>query len=162
MKTIKIVLIGFLMTSYNALSQNFDPNMNRNGVVDRSIGRTSAIEQQPSASDIEKKKMEQLDKIINMLKKELSLDELQAIAIRNEIEKNNRNVDIIRKKEISDDEKSKQIVSMMERTDKLVNSYLNKEQKEKYKILIENNKPKNKDKKKKKEDSSVQETKTEE
>ena len=51
---------------------------------------------------------------------------------------------------------------MMERTDKLVNSYLNKEQKEKYKILIENNKPKNKDKKKKKEDSSVQETKTEE
>lgn len=162
MKTIKIVLIGFLMTSYNALSQNFDPSMNRNGVVDRSIGRTNAIEQQPSASDIEKKKMEQLDKIINMLKKELSLDELQAIAIRNEIEKNNRNVDIIRKKEISDDEKSKQIVSMMERTDKLVNSYLNKEQKEKYKILIENNKPKNKDKKKKKEDSSVQETKTEE
>lgn len=162
MKTIKIVLIGFLMTSYNALSQNFDPSMNRNGVVDRSIGRTNAIEQQPSASDIEKKKMEQLDKIINMLKKELSLDELQAIAIRNEIEKNNRNVDIIRKKEISDDEKSKQIVSMMERTDKLVNSYLNKEQKEKYKILIENNKPKNKDKKKKTKDSSVQETKTEE
>jgi hypothetical protein len=162
MKTIKIVLIGFLITSYNALSQNFDPNMNRNAGVDRTIGRSNAIPQQPSASDIEKKKVEQLDKIINMLKKELSLDELQTIAIRNEIEKNNRNVDIIRKKEISDDEKSKEIVSMMERTDKLVNSYLNKEQKEKYKILIENNKLKNKDKKKKKEDSSVEEIKKEE
>lgn len=162
MKTIKIVLIGFLITSYNALSQNFDPNMNRNAGVDRTIGRSNAIPQQPSASDIEKKKVEQLDKIINMLKKELSLDELQTIAIRNEIEKNNRNVDIIRKKEISDDEKSKEIASMMERTDKLVNSYLNKEQKEKYKILIENNKLKNKDKKKKKEDSSVEEIKKEE
>jgi hypothetical protein len=162
MKTIKIFIVGLLFSFFSAFSQNFDNGFNRNAGVNRDVGRTNAIPQQPSASEIEKKKMEQLDKIINMLKKELSLDELQTIAIRNEIEKNNRSVDIIRKKEISDDEKSKEIVSMMERTDKIVNSYLNKEQKEKYKILIENNKPKNKDKKKKKENTPIEEIKSEE
>lgn len=162
MKTIKLFIILFLFISYSSLSQGFDPNMNRNAGVNRNIGRTFTPPSQPSAYEIEKKKTEQLYKFIDTLKKELTLDELQTIAIRNEIDKNNRNIDIIIKKETSDDEKSKEITAMMERTDKIVNSYLNKDQKEKYKILVENSKPKKKDKKKKKEDTSVEETKIQE
>ncbi|WP_396158577.1 hypothetical protein [Flavobacterium sp.] len=162
MKKIKFFIIVLLFSSYNILSQAFDPNANRNGGVNRNIGRTYTPPSQPSAYEIEKKKTEQLDKFMDKLKKELTLDELQTIAIRNEIDKNNRNIDIIVKKEISDDEKSKEITSMMERTDKTVNSYLNKEQKEKYKILIEDSKPKKKEKKQKKEETAVEEIKKDE
>jgi len=162
MKTIKFFIIVMLFTSYNIQSQGFDPNANRNGGVNRNIGRTYTPPSQPSAYEIEKKKTEQLDKFMDKLKKELTLDELQTIAIRNEIDKNNRNIDIIIKKETSDDEKSKEITAMMERTDKIVNSYLNKEQKEKYKILVEDSKPKKKEKKKKKEETAVEEIKKDE
>jgi hypothetical protein len=162
MKTIKIFIVGLLFSFFSVFSQNFNNNSSPYSGVNRDIGRNYSPPQQPSASEIEKKKTEQLNKFIDKLKKELSLDELQAIAIRNEIEKNNRNIDIILKKETSEDEKSKEITSMMLRTDKLVISYLNKEQKEKYKIFLEENNPKKKNKKKKKDDTSIEETKTEE
>jgi hypothetical protein len=162
MKTIKIFIVGLLFSFFSAFSQNFNNNSSPYSGVNRDIGRNYSPPQQPSASEIEKKKTEQLNKFIDKLKKELSLDELQTIAIRNEIEKNNRNIDIVIKKETSDDEKSKEITSMMERTDKVVNSFLNKEQKEKYKVLVEESKPKKKEKKKKKEESSVEEIQKEE
>lgn len=161
MKINKIILLIFLVTYYHSTAQNFDPMMNQNIGVNRNIGRSYATPQQPSAADIEKKKSEQLDKFIDKLKKELTLDDLQTIAIRNEIDKNNRSIDIIAKKEISEEEKSKEITAMMERTIKIVNSYLNNEQKEKYKRLIEDDKPKQKEKKKKKETESVEEPKKE-
>ena len=133
MKTLKILLFSLLIMSSAAIAQNF----NQNGYgVNTDLGRNSSPSK-PSQQDIDENNSKQLDRFMEQLKKELSLDELQTIAIRNEVTTNRKNVEILMKKENSEEEKSKQIKAMMDRTDVTINSYLNKDQKEKYKILTE-------------------------
>ena len=163
MKYLKILFYTFLFISFGAFAQYGNNMYNRNYGVNRNIGRNYSTPKTTSPAEIEKNKKEQIDKLMEKLKKDLALDELQIIAIRNEIEKNNKNIDIIIKKETSDDEKSKEINSMMERTDIIVKSYLNPIQKEKYKILVEESKNKKsdkKDKKSKKEEINTEEIQT--
>jgi hypothetical protein len=148
MKTLKTLLFALLILSSAAFSQNF----NQNGYgVNQDLGRNSSPSK-PSQQDIDENNSKQLDRFMEQLKKELSLDELQTIAIRNEVTTNRKNVEILMKKENSEEEKSKQIKAMMDRTDVTINSYLNKDQKEKYKILTEKMKAGKKIKKGKKEE----------
>ena len=148
MKTLKTLLFALLILSSAAFSQNF----NQNGYgVNQDLGRNSSPSK-PSQQDIDENNSKQLDRFMEQLKKELSLDELQTIAIRNEVITNRKNVEILMKKENSEEEKSKQIKAMMDRTDVTINSYLNKDQKEKYKILTEKMKSGKKIKKSKKEE----------
>jgi hypothetical protein len=147
MKTLKTLLFALLILSSAAFAQNF----NQNGYgVNQDLGRNSSPSK-PSQQDIDENNSKQLDRFMEQLKKELSLDELQTIAIRNEVTTNRKNVEILMKKENSEEEKSKQIKAMMDRTDVTINSYLNKDQKEKYKILTEKMKSGKKIKKGKKE-----------
>ena len=147
-----------LILSSAAFAQNF----NQNGYgVNQDLGRNSSPSK-PSQQDIDENNSKQLDRFMVQLKKELSLDELQTIAIRNEVTTNRKNVEILMKKESSEEEKSKQIKAMMDRTDVTINSYLNKDQKEKYKILTEKMKSGKKIKKSKKEEvkDEIKEDKT--
>ena len=158
MKTLKILLFSLLIMSSAAIAQNF----NQNGYgVNTDLGRNSSPSK-PSQQDIDENNSKQLDRFMEQLKKELSLDELQTIAIRNEVTTNRKNVEILMKKENSEEEKSKQIKAMMDRTDVTINSYLNKDQKEKYKILTEKMKSGKKIKKGKKEEvkDEIKEDKT--
>ena len=158
MKTLKILLFSLLIMSSAAIAQNF----NQNGYgVNTDLGRNSSPSK-PSQQDIDENNSKQLDRFMEQLKKELSLDELQTIAIRNEVITNRKNVEILMKKESSEEEKSKQIKAMMDRTDVTINSYLNKDQKEKYKILTEKMKSGKKIKKGKKEElkDEIKEDKT--
>jgi len=158
MKTLKILLFSLLILSSAAFAQNF----NQNGYgVNQDLGRNSSPSK-PSQQDIDENNSKQLDRFMEQLKKELSLDELQTIAIRNEVTTNRKNVEILMKKESSEEEKSKQIKAMMDRTDVTINSYLNKDQKEKYKILTEKMKSGKKIKKSKKEEvkDEIKEDKT--
>ena len=158
MKTLKTLLFALLILSSAAFSQNF----NQNGYgVNQDLGRNSSPSK-PSQQDIDENNSKQLDRFMEQLKKELSLDELQTIAIRNEVITNRKNVEILMKKESSEEEKSKQIKAMMDRTDVTINSYLNKDQKEKYKILTEKMKSGKKIKKGKKEEvkDEIKEDKT--
>ena len=158
MKTLKILLFSLLILSSAAIAQNF----NQNGYgVNTDLGRNSSPSK-PSQQDIDEINSKQLDRFMEQLKKELSLDELQTIAIRNEVTTNRKNVEILMKKESSEEEKSKQIKAMMDRTDVTINSYLNKDQKEKYKILTEKMKSGKKIKKGKKEEvkDEIKEDKT--
>jgi hypothetical protein len=160
MKTLKILLFSLLILSSAAIAQNF----NQNGYgVNTDLGRNSSPSK-PSQQDIDEINSKQLDRFMEQLKKELSLDELQTIAIRNEVTTNRKNVEILMKKENSEEEKSKQIKAMMDRTDVTINSYLNKDQKEKYKILTEKMKSGKKIKKGKKEEvkDEIKEDKTNE
>jgi hypothetical protein len=160
MKTLKILLFSLLILSSAAIAQNF----NQNGYgVNTDLGRNSSPSK-PSQQDIDEINSKQLDRFMEQLKKELSLDELQTIAIRNEVTTNRKNVEILMKKENSEEEKSKQIKAMMDRTDVNINSYLNKDQKEKYKILTEKMKSGKKIKKGKKEEvkDEIKEDKTNE
>jgi len=158
MKTLKTLLFSLLILSSAAFAQNF----NQNGYgVNQDLGRNSSPSK-PSQQDIDENNSKQLDRFMEQLKKELSLDELQTIAIRNEVTTNRKNVEILMKKESSEEEKSKQIKAMMDRTDVTINSYLNKDQKEKYKILTEKMKSGKKIKKSKKEEvkDEIKEDKT--
>jgi hypothetical protein len=158
MKTLKTLLFFLLILSSAAFAQNF----NQNGYgVNQDLGRNSSPSK-PSQQDIDENNSKQLDRFMEQLKKELSLDELQTIAIRNEVITNRKNVEILMKKESSEEEKSKQIKAMMDRTDVTINSYLSKDQKEKYKILTEKMKSGKKIKKGKKEEvkDEIKEDKT--
>jgi hypothetical protein len=158
MKTLKTLLFSLLILSSATFAQNF----NQNGYgVNQDLGRNSSPSK-PSQQDIDENNSKQLDRFMEQLKKELSLDELQTIAIRNEVITNRKNVEILMKKENSEEEKSKQIKAMMDRTDVTINSYLNKDQKEKYKILTEKMKAGKKIKKGKKEEvkDEIKEDKT--
>lgn len=151
MNTIKIVFFGMLLTSATAFSQYNDYyNYNRFGGVNRDVGRDYSSPSKPSPEDIEKNKAKQIDNIVTNLKAELTLDELQTIAIKNEITTSVKNIDIVSKKETSEEEKSKEIKALTDRTQVIINSYLNTTQKEKYKTLIEESKSSIKNKKGKK------------
>ncbi len=158
MNTFKIVLFGLLLTSVTAFSQYNDYN-NHNGLggANRQGARDYTNPTKPTAADTEKAKAGQVDKITAYLKTELNLDELQTIAVKNEITSNVKNIDIVAKKETSDEEKSKEIKALKERTQVIINSYLNKEQKEKYKVLLEESKTPKKDRKAKKKDKKAEE-----
>ena len=138
MNRYKIFFFGILFSTCGVLAQNYN-GQNRNG-LNRDVGRDYSSQAKPSPEDIEKNKAEQLDKVIAKLKTALTLDELQVIAIRNEIASNMKNVDIVLKKGTSDEEKGKEIKAMMEKTEVIINSYLSKDQKEKYKTFIEESK----------------------
>ncbi|MEC4049467.1 hypothetical protein OX284_008495 [Flavobacterium sp. SUN046] len=88
----------------------------------------------------EKEKAEKIDKIMEKFKKDLNLDELQMFAIRNEVVANSKSMEAIMKSENSNDDKGKEAEAVNEKTDRIINTYLNKEQKEKYKVLIDERK----------------------
>ena len=72
--------------------------------------------------------------------KDLNLDDLQVIVIRKEIEAGAKSISAVTKSEISNDEKIKEVDAINEKTDRTINTYLNPEQKEKYKKYIEERK----------------------
>jgi hypothetical protein len=153
MKYLKILIIIFLLTSANTFGQYY------NG-LDRRIGAPTNQQgpKQPSAKEIEESRNEQIEKQMIRLKEDLKLDDLQYIAIKNEILKSYKEFDILLKKEFSDEDKNNQMKAIQENTEKTILSYLNAEQKEKY-MALKTEKPKKKDdKKKKKETEKATET----
>lgn len=147
MKKLNTIFFILLLCSLTATAQYGNNNNSM-----RSNRMPMAAPKKPSAEEVAKNKEEQIDKFIAKLKKDLTLDELQTIVIKNEIVANSRNIAIVTKRETSDEDKSAEIKAMMDKTEIIINSYLNKEQKEKYIALKTGNKSKTKDKKTKKED----------
>ncbi|HNP32513.1 MAG TPA: hypothetical protein PKN96_04425 [Flavobacterium sp.] len=158
MNTFKIAFLSLFITSVSMSAQGYtgqgyggqNYTGQRNGVgVNRDIAR-SYSNNKPSAEEIEKDKAKRLDKFMDKLKNDLTLDELQFIAIKNEIAANNKAVDIVLKKGSTEEEKTEEVRALMEKSDQTINSYLNAAQKEKYKLLkadLEAPKKKKKDKK---------------
>lgn len=152
MKTFKIFFFILMLTSASSFSQSYYG-------VNRDL-RDNSKPKKPTAEDIEKNRNEYVDKYMVRLKTELNLDELQYIAIKNEITTSSKNIDIVMKKEDSPDtneEKSKEIKAIMDKTEVTINSYLSKEQKEKYLLFRTNLKNKKKDKKDKNKDKTAEE-----
>ncbi|SDX70124.1 hypothetical protein [Flavobacterium degerlachei] len=82
-------------------------------------------------------------KIMEKLKEELVLDQLQEIAISNVLIESIRSQGILLKAETSQEQKIKEIKALSEVTDRKVNEFLNEDQKAKYKALNEqSNNPK--------------------
>ncbi len=91
-------------------------------------------------------------KIVEEMKQALNLDELQAIAIKNVLIESLNAQGRILKQDSTQDEQIKDFQALSENTDRKINQFLNKEQKEKYLIFKEErkNQKKSKDKSKSK------------
>jgi hypothetical protein len=113
------------------------------------------VQQQPekaTPAEIEKIRNERVDKIMTRLQSELTLDELQFIAIKNDITSSTKNIEIVMKSENSDEDKSNEMKAIQEKTEKSILSYLNASQKEKYQKMKEDRAVGKNEKKKKRKD----------
>ena len=153
MKTFKIVFFSLLISSISASAQmgNNMNNMN-NRVLNQNNTMPNSSPAKPTAADIEKNRNERIEGFMVRLKAALTLDDLQYIAIKNDIIAASKRMDSVMKSSNSEEDKAEEIRATQEKTEKNINSYLNTEQREKYKLFLEekNSKKKEKDKKKKK------------
>lgn len=102
-------------------------------------------------------------KIVEQMKPELKLDDLQVIAITNALADSMKEQGILLKNESSSqDQKIEQINALRESTTKKINAFLNPDQIEKYKEFMANFKGVQKEKSKKKKDSKDHKEPTEE
>jgi hypothetical protein len=148
MNTLKLVFFILMIISISASAQMGNNNrmQNQNNRLPNSTPST------PSAADIEKNKTDRIEKYVNTIKAEIKLDDLQYIAIKNDILATSKRMDIVMKSNNTEEDKAEELKAMQEKMEKSINSYLNSEQKEKYKTFLElkNTKKNEKDKKKKK------------
>ena len=140
MKTLKIVLFYLLLTSLNAAAQYGNQYGNPYGYYNGGVDRSNQIPQnnepkEPTPEEIAKARNTRVDNIMKRMKEDLTLDDLQYIAIRNELIANSKSVEILLKSEISQEDKTKQFQAIQEKTEKTINSYLNPSQREKYQML---------------------------
>ncbi len=145
------VLIFLLALSATATAQygNYNQNSVRNNSM---VPAHQETPKEPTAAEIEKDRTTKVEKYMSTLKADLNLDELQFIAIKNELIASSKRMDIVLKSEYSDEEKGNEIRSAQEKLEKTILSYLDASQKDKYQLLKvqkSNKKDEKKDKKKK-------------
>ncbi len=152
MKTYSILLLGLILSTFTEKAQQMGMNNMNNRVLNQNNMVPNSTPSAPSAADIEKNRNERIEGFMVKMKSEVALDDLQYIAIKNEILATSKRMDIVMKSENSAEDKNEEYRAIQEKTEKTINSYLNTEQKEKYKaFLVKNNsKSDDKDKKKKK------------
>jgi hypothetical protein len=151
-KTFKTVLfVAFLFLSANTITAQYGNGYGGNGYGGNgygSNGRSNQMSQQMSQSNqpsAPKPIAAEVTaaKIVEFYKKELTLDALQEVVLNNIYTKSLKKQDVlIQKKEMSDEDKSKEFKVLGEITDLEVMEILNKDQKAKYKILSEDRKNK--------------------
>lgn len=114
---------------------------NRNGSqFDRNnASQQNQGNQKPKLEDVSKR----VDAIVEKLKKELTLDDLQVFAVNKYMTTNINETDkIILKESTSQDEKITEIMKISDTSDFNIISILNKDQKIKYKVMVEERKAK--------------------
>lgn len=147
----KIVLISFILLAVNVTSAQYgnggmygNSGMNGGGMNRMgSQGMQGMNNRNPSTKspeEIEKERTENLNKSIERLTKDLSLDDLQVIVIRKEIEASVKSIYAVTKTESSNEDKIKEVDAINEKTDRTINTFLNPEQKAKYKKYIDERK----------------------
>ena len=147
-----LVLLGFVLLFANTMTAQYGNGGYGNGYG--SNRRMNSAMDQPRTQDKPKEIPVEVTvgKIMERLKPELVLDELQVIAIGNILTESMRNQGMLIKAEVSQEEKIKNITVLSETTDRKIMELLNIDQKEKYKALNEESKNPKKSKSKRKVD----------
>jgi hypothetical protein len=147
MKTIQIffVFTVTLLCSTTVLAQYGNNGYGNNGYGGGGYGSNNGrMSQMNQSRDNEKPKEIEAEvivgKIMEKLKTELVLDQLQEIAISNVLIESIRSQGILLKAETGQEQKIKEIQALSEVTDRKVNEFLNEDQKAKYKALNEGSK----------------------
>lgn len=153
MKTLKTVFfIAFLLLSVNNISAQYNNGYGGGGYGGNGYGgngygsgRSNQMNQMPASQPSAPKPIPvevTADKIVAYYKKELNLDALQEVVVKNIYIKSLKKEEILIKKEISDDEKKEEFKVLSEMTDMEIIQILNKDQKEKFKNMTEDKKSK--------------------
>lgn len=152
MKTFKTALfIAFLLLSANTISAQYGNGYGGNGYGGggyggNGYGRSNQMGQMGQSSQQSAPKPIPAEvtaaKIVDYYKKELKLDALQEVVVTNIYVKSLKKQEALMKKEISDEEKTKEFKVLNEMTEMEMTQILNKEQKVKFKILVEERKSK--------------------
>ncbi|WP_163399390.1 hypothetical protein [Flavobacterium fluviatile] len=171
MKTIhSIFLLVFALFSYNSVSAQYGNGYN-NGYGNGygrggGMGMDRSMMQGPQSSPSKPKEVpveETAAKIVEQMKPEVNLDELQVIAITNVLADSMREQGVLLKNESSSqDQKIEQINALREVTTKKITAFLNPGQVEKYTAFMANFKEIKKTKSKKKKDKKEVKEDTEE
>ncbi|KFF02500.1 hypothetical protein [Flavobacterium reichenbachii] len=163
MRPIKsLFLLVFSLCCFNSVSAQYGNGYN-NGYGGGGYGRGNGMGmdrsmmqgQQSTPSKPKEVPVEEIAaKIVEQMKPEVNLDDLQAIAITNVLSDSMREQGILLKNESSSqDEKMEQIKALRDSTTKKVNAFLSPDQIEKYNTFMANFKEVKKTKSKKKKDS---------
>lgn len=154
------LVIAFILLSISSVSAQYGGNgYGNNGYGGNGYGGGGGMNQMGGGmnqqSQPEKPKEipaeETASKIVAEMKPALNLDELQVIAISNVLIESLNAQGRILKQDSSQDEQMKDFQALSESTDRKINQFLGKEQKEKYIVFKENRKNPKKSKSKSKE-----------
>lgn len=164
MKPIQTLLfLVFALLSFNSVSSQYGNGYNNGYGNERGggMGMDRSMMQDSQGSTSKPKEVppeETAAKIVEQMKPEVNLDELQAIAIKNVLAESMREQGILLKNESSSqDQKIEQISALREVTTKKINAFLSPEQIEKYNTFMTNFKDTKKKKSKKKKDLETKE-----
>jgi hypothetical protein len=149
-KTFKTVLfVAFLFLSANTITAQYGNGYGGNGYGGNGYGgsgRPNQMSQMSQSNQTSAPKPIPAEvtaaKIVEYYKKELNLDALQEVVVTNIYTKSLKKQDVLLKKEMSDEDKTKEFKVLSEMTDLEVMQVLNKDQKAKYQILSEDRKNK--------------------
>ena len=148
MKTLKaILLLVLLFFGVNSGSAQFgvmNGGMYGGGMNQmqnqQSMQNTNNYGRNKSSDDLDKEREANLAKSIEKISKDLNLDDLQIIVVKKEIEASSKSIFAISKSEASDEDKIKEMDAINEKTDRIINTFLNADQKTKYKKYIDDRK----------------------
>ncbi|MCV2483729.1 hypothetical protein OD917_02250 [Flavobacterium sp. SH_e] len=167
-----LILFVFTLFCFNTVSAQYGNGYYNNGYgngygrgggmgMDRSM-MAGQGQQGSQSKPKEPSPDETAGKIMEQMKPEVNLDDLQAIAITNVLADSIREQGILLKNESSSqDQKIEQIKALRESTDKKINAFLNPDQIEKYKTFMEKLKEGKTGKSKKKKDKESKDSKKE-
>jgi hypothetical protein len=143
MKKIKTILIVVtLLLTCNFVSAQFGNGYgngygNGNGNGNGRMSQMNQMNQSQTPSKPREIPVEETAaKIMEQLKPDLNLDQLQEIAITNVLIGSLREQGILMKAETTQEQKSKEMAALSETTTRKMNAFLNEDQKIKYKELI--------------------------
>ena len=152
MKNLKIILaILMFLFSINSITAQFgNQGYGGGGYGGQGMGggrmnqMNHQIPQTPDkpAEESEKSRKERLDKIVNKLKTDLTLDELQLYAVQSVISESMKKQTALFKKESAESEKITEMQTLSESTDRKICEFLNKDQKKKYNEMTADRKEK--------------------
>lgn len=146
MRSFKTILfIAFvLLSAHTVLAQQYNNGYGGgyggNGYGGNGYGRSNQMNQMPASQPSAPKPVpveETAGKIVAYYKKELNLDALQEVVVKNIYVKSLKKEEILMKKEISDEEKKEEYKIISDMTEMEIKQILNKDQKEKFKNLID-------------------------
>lgn len=148
MKTLKaillLVLLFFGVNSGSAQFGGMNGGMYGGGMNQmqnqQSMQNTNNYGRNKSSDDLDKEREVNLAKSIEKISKDLNLDDLQIIVVKKEIEASSKSIFAISKSEASDEDKIKEMDAINEKTDRIINTFLNADQKTKYKKYIDDRK----------------------